>query len=69
MSKVCGMMYSLNSWFYRVSGTPVFTAGTFASDVDGLAFFRATKDKGEYAKNPARYERLAINDWTGKDEY
>jgi hypothetical protein len=40
-----------------------------ASDVDGLAFFRATKDNSGYKKSPTRYERILITDRAAKHEY
>jgi hypothetical protein len=34
-----------------------------------IAFFRAIQDKSLYAKNPARYEHLVLNDRTGSHEH
>jgi hypothetical protein len=40
-----------------------------AEDVARIAFFRAIQDKAEYAKNPANYEQVVVNDRTGRHEY
>ena len=40
-----------------------------AEYVATIAFFRAIQDTAVYARNPAKYEHLVINDRTGKHEY
>jgi hypothetical protein len=58
-------------WFFLAVFWLFFstTDRILAGDVDGLAFFRATKGMAEYEKNPAKFDRVSISDWTGKHEY